>query len=316
MSEAEQLSILAPISITDTLLTSSTVAENNGTADGGAIAYNAATTYGLAARCISTVTHHIYESAQAANTGHDPTDINNRIPATTAWWLDKGPTNKYAMFDGVVSTPTVDASPLTVVLKPGFFNAVVGFGFDADTLTITVKDAPGGNVIYSDFHTLENSLPSDWYDYFFAPYKVQRDYIDYGIDQYLNAEITLTFARTSGNISIGMLAVGDLRPLGETQYGAKVKPKTYSYINVDAFGNNTITHRKSANDLSATAFLAVEDANRVLETITELLDVPCAVIGSTLSQHSGMRVFGLLSGEISYDQPNDCLLTANVQGLI
>lgn len=316
MSEAEQLSILAPITITDALLSSSTVAENDGVADGGAIAYNAATPYALAARCISTTTHRIYESAQAANTGHDPTDINNRVPAATAWWIDVGPTNKYAMFDGVVSTPTVDASPLTVVIEPGFFNAVVGFGFDADTLTITVKDAPGGNVIYSDYNTLENSLPSDYYDYFYAPYKVQRDYIDFGIEQYLLAEVTLTFTHSSGDISVGMLALGDLRPLGETQYGAKVKPKTYSYIKVDEFGNNTIMHRKTANDLSATAYLAVDDANRVLETITELLDVPCAVIGSTLPQHSGMRVFGLLSGEISYDQPNDCLLTATVQGLI
>jgi hypothetical protein len=112
------------------------------------------------------------------------------------------------------------------------------------------------------------------------------------------------------------LSFGDLQELGETQYGAKAKPKTYSYIKVDDFGANTIVRRKSATDMSASAMLSLFEANNVNEIIQSLLDVPCVWMGSDLPEYRGLRVYGLGKGEISYDHPQDCMLTLNVEGLI
>lgn len=306
---SSDLSILAPVSITDAMLTSSSVAEND------YAVYNASTTYALGVRCISTVTHRIYESAQAGNVGKDPTNIANRA-GTSIWWIDVAPTNRWAMFDGIVSTQTSIASTLTVVLRPGVFNAFYLGGIDADTITYSVRDSPGGTVVSTYTGVLEGSAPDDYYEYFFDRFKPMTDFTASGIPEYNAAELTITLTKASGNVKVGILAVGDLRPLGKTQFGVKAKPKTFSYIKVDDAGNNTIKKRKASTDLSATAMLELSDANMVLGTLRSVLDVPCVVICSDRIVHEGLRCFGLVSGEISYDHPTHCQLSLNVQGLI
>jgi hypothetical protein len=303
------LFVLPPIALTDSMFVSSTVVEND------YAAYAAGTTYAVGTRCISTVTHRIYESLRASNTGNDPTAIVNRA-GTAPWWLEVGPTNKWSMFDGVVSTQTTVASPLTVVLRPGQFNAIYLGGLDADMLTVTVKDAPGGNVIYNATITLEGSAPDDYYEHFFDRFKPLRDYIINDLDAFYAAEITLTLTKASGNVKCGILALGDLKPLGSTLYGAKAKPKTYSYIDIDDYGSLTIKRRKATTDVSLSATLRLDEANTVLETIQSVLDVPCAWIGNDLPEYGGLRVFGLGSGELTYDLPRDCKLSLTIQGLI
>jgi len=303
------LSVLAPVTIVDALLTSSTAPETD------YAVWLVGSTYAVGNRVISTVTHRIYESLRASNIGHDPTDILNRT-GTTPWWLDVGPTNRYAMFDGEASTQTVIASPLTVVLHPGAFNSVYLAGLDGDALSITVKDSPGGSTIYTYTGDLEASEPPDYYEYFFDRFQPQTDFLASDIPSYINAELTVSITKVTGSVKCGVLALGDLRPLGLTQYGAKAKPKTYSYIKIDEFGNNVIKRRKSAKDMSASSFVKIEEANLVLDTITELLDVPCVWIGTDIQEYSGLRVYGLGSAELSYDQPQVATLNLTVQGLI
>jgi hypothetical protein len=306
---SEFLSVLVAVDITDAMFISSTAPETDHAA------WSSGTTYTVGQRCISTTTHRIYESLANANVGKDPTDIANRT-GSTVWWQDVDPTNKWAMLDGEVSTQTVLASPLTIVIRPGFFNALYLGGVDAENLSVEVRDAPAGNIIYSFSGALEASMPPDYYEHFFDRFKPQTDFLASGIDQYNDAEVSLTLTSATGTVKLGVIALGDLRPLGKTQYGAKAKPKTYSYIKVDEFGKNKIKRRKAAKDMSLSAWLKLEEANSVLETITSLLDVPCVWIGTGLPEYTGLRVFGLGSGEISYDKPKDCLLTIDVQGLI
>lgn len=273
--------------------------------------YSAGTTYPLAHKVISTTTHRIYESVQAANTGNPLVETG----ATPVWWLDFGPTNKWALLDGEVSTPTTYTSPLTMVLQPGFFNGIGMLGVSGDSLAITVKDAPGGNVIYSYSGTLEGSQIADYYEYCFSPFEPITDFVGDYIAEYSTTEITITI-NGGGTVSVGMLLLGDMTPLGETLYGVRVKPKSYSYVGIDDFGNSTIVRRKKAKDMSVSARLALREANGVVDTINALLDVPCLVIASEAVEHAGMRVFGLVSGEIDYDNPQECLLTMDVKGMI
>lgn len=300
---------MKPVTISDAILTSSTAPEAD------YAAWSASTTYAMGGRCINTTTHRIYESLIAGNLNKDPTDIDNRIGTTPAW-SDVSATNRWKMFDDQVASQTAIASPLTVVLHPGFFNSVGLLGLDAETITVTVKDAPAGNTIYSYTGSLEGSTPFDYYEYFFSPFHPLTDFIVSGIDPYADMQVTITLAKATGNVLCGMLQVGDLVPLGTTQYGAKAKPKTYSYIKINDYGENEIVRRKKAKDLSATAWLKLEDANNVLDTIGSMLDVPCIVICSDWADYSGLRSFGLVSGEISYDHPQDCLLSVSVNGLI
>jgi hypothetical protein len=310
-ASSSTLSVLAPKQITPAMLASSTVAQP---AASGEALWLASTNYAVGAVVSRNTTNKIYVCLVA---GVDATLPENAVSGVAAVprWIEKDATNRWLMFDSRVSTQTVTTSPMTVVLRPSFFNAIAMFGIDATSVSVVVKDAPGGNVIYTYSGALEGSAPGDYYDYFFAEYKPQTDLVLSGIDQYHNAELTVTLT-SGGVIKCGLLAVGDLRPLGSTLYGAKAKPKTYSYIKVDEFGENKIVKRKSAKDMSLSAFVDIAEANNVLYTVTELLDVPCLWIGTNLPQYSGLRVFGLGSGELSYDHAKNCILSINVQGLI
>jgi hypothetical protein len=303
------LSVLAPLEIESANLISSTVPESDYPA------WASGTTYAQGAFCISPATHRVYQSMVAGNVGRDPTDINNQAGAVV-YWLDVGPTNRWAMFDGEVSTQTVVASPLTVVLQPGSFSGLYLAGLDAGAISITVKDAPGGNVVYSYSGQLEDSQPADYDEYFFDRFKPRTDFLAGDIQQYNSAELTLTLSSQGGTVKCGVLAIGDLRSLGRTQRGAKAKPKTFSYISTDAFGKTTIKRRKAAKDMTATAMLDISEANSVTDLIQSLLDVPAVWIGSGLQEYGFLRVFGLGSGEISADGSGYCQLSLNVQGLI
>jgi len=295
------LFVLAQISLTDAMLASSSIAEDDYTP------WAAITTYAVGGRCIKQ--HRIYESLRADNINKDPSDVSNTI-SSSPWWLDVGPTNRWAMFDGQASSQTIGSESITVVLRPGFFNAVyLGFVY-AETMSVVFKDAPGGTIIYSETRTLEGSAPDNYYDHFFGAYQPISGTVISDIPLYSTAEITITLSSVAGEVKCGVMALGDRRPLGVTQRGFKVKPKTYSYIKIDEYGNNQIVRRKSSKDLSATAWVDLDDAASVLDTVTDLLDVPSVWISP------GCNAYGLGSGEMSYDYPQHCLLSINVQGLI
>tara|TARA_R110000772_G_scaffold23646_2_gene63141 strand:+ start:4870 stop:5826 length:957 start_codon:yes stop_codon:yes gene_type:complete len=318
MSEST-LSVLRPVTIDDTTLTSTTEAE----ADHAA--YNPAeVAYALGDRVIVVATHRIYERATAtATAGKDPTDINNRIAdaAGIIWWFDVSATNAWKMFDGEKSSQTVATSPLTIVLEPGFVGALyVGKISNCDTATITMDDAPGGTEVFNEVIALENSDPGDYYEYHFSPFEQQPDFVIDDLPPYNLGEITITFAVTSGSISVGMLQVGDLAPLGETQGRGRPRsrPKSFSYIKIDEFGDNEIIRRKSAKDMDVEAVLELDYANTAESILTEVQDIASLWVASTGSKFAGMRAFGIGKGQITYTSPTQtlCTLSLKVTGLI
>lgn len=307
------LSVLQPISITDAMFISSSVTETDYSA------YNAATTYALGAYCISTTTHRVYQSLIGGNFNHDPTDINNRVTnlENIIYWLDYGPTNKWAALDGKVSTQTIGTSPLTIVISPGFFNCLYLGGLEADTLTVTVRDNTAGNIVYaSGTINLEQSTPTDYYDYFFSPFKPKTKYLISGIEAYYLAEMTIVLTKVTGSVKCGLCATGDLSNLGTTLNGATATPKTYSYIDIDKFGNNTIIKRKAATDMSLTAFLDTTEATSVLQRVQAVLDVPCVWVASECVNYSSLTIFGLGSANLTYVDSSKSELSLTVQGLI
>ena len=304
------LSVLIPVDITGgSVFQSSTATEADYSA------WNSGTTYALGDRCISTTTHKIYESAAASNTNHDPTDINNRV-GTTTWWIEVSPTNRWKMFDGQSSSQTTVASPLTVVLRPGFIGSLYAGNLVGDQAVITVKDSPGGTTVFSETIQLENSFPPDYYEYFFSPFSQQPDLLIDDIPPYYTCEVTFTLTATTGNVSCGMFQVGDLRPIGLSLYGATSEPKTYSYVQIDDFGNNQIIRRNSARDMSVTAIVDLDYANTALDIITSVLDVPSVWTASPVAEYSGLRVFGLGSAKHVYDLPLTGKCDITIKGLI
>ncbi|MGB9107486.1 MAG: hypothetical protein WCC39_02245 [Telluria sp.] len=301
--------MIEPVAITDAMLVSSPLTEND---IDDAPLYNPGTTYAAGARVRRSETHRIYESAGADNVGNTP-ELN--VAGTAAKWIDLGPTNRWAMFDGSIDTASVGGSSMTVVLHPGAVDSIYGV-IDADQLDVSVCDAPGGNVVFTYSASLEMSAPADYDEYFWAPFQPQPDFLITGLDPYYGCEVTITLSKAGGNVQCPGLVLGYYQALGATQKGAKVKPKSYSTIKEDGYGNTRITRRRKSTDLTATAWVDRSEASYVNRIIQRNLDTPAVFIGSDDPADFALRCFGIGSGEVSYDFPQDCQLSLTVSGVI
>jgi hypothetical protein len=302
------LALLKPITITSAMFVSSTVAETD------AAVWSGATTYALYDNTISTVAHRLYESQKASNTNKDPTNINNRV-GSSIWWLDVSATNRWKMFDGQTTEATVGASPMTYVIKPGGINAIYFDGLDADSITVSVKDATGGTVIYSKTEVLEGSLPEDYYEWFFSPFQPIKKKLFADIPTYSNCEVTYTITKASGNISCGAVLMGDLQDIAQTLTEPTVEPGSSSYVGLDAKGNNIVKFRKSGSNLTIKAYAPTDDANRIIDVIASLGDTPCLCVGSKLSKFSGLISYGLVKASITYSSSNISYINLTLNGM-
>lgn len=314
---ADAVSVLAPLLLDDTRIETIRAGGVELPEDSTPV-WRADTSYGPGDRVHVPAVKRVYESLAASNTGKEPTQPANQFSATGAptWWAEVGPTNRAAAFDSKISTATAAASPFEIVLRPGAFNGIAMFGLEADYLNITVTEGDSNAVIYSYSAPLEGSEPADYYEYFFEPFKPQTQFIATNLEPYSTARVSIILTKGSGLARLGMLALGDLRPLGVPLRGASVEPVDYSYVSTDQFGATAITRRNSATGMSIQARMDINDANTVLRTVQDLLSQPVVVIGSRVGGYEALTVFGLLSGRLQYDNHRQPTLSMTVKGLI
>lgn len=302
--------VLVPLTITDAMLTSSTVAEPYS----GETAWVSAGTYIAGDIRIRTTTHRKYLALI------DHTGITILPEDDPTRWKDVGATNRWAMFDARRTTQTTATTAITVVVRPGFFNALDFLLLDGAALELTVKDAPGGAVVFNETRSLDGPY-LDEYDWCWGPFRSQTKQLFSGLLPYPDAEVTITVSAGAGTpVGIGMCALGDLRSLilggwGGTQYGASADPISNSYIKTDDFGDTTIVKRASATNLNLSIILPKSDADYALACLQEVLDMPCAVIATEAEGYAGLNVIGLISGPVSYDGPSHATIKATVKGL-
>lgn len=289
------MNVLIPLTITDAMLTSSTVPEPAA----GETAWVSAGTYVVGDLCIRSTTHRVYRCVQ----GHTGRTALPEVDVT--FWLDVSATLRWSIFDQFVSTPSTGTTSISYVLRPGFFNAVALLGLVGDTLTLSLKDAPGGTVVYNSTNSLVND-PLDWYDWAFGVITQKSMVVVPDLLPYADPELTVTVTGV-GTVKAGMLVVGDYRPLMSplagygVQYGATVQPTTFSYIKTDEFGNTVIKQRGSATDMSVDLVLPTSDASSTLTSVKQVLDVPALWVATASPLYDGLTVFGLGSGRLTYD---------------
>jgi hypothetical protein len=302
------LSVLEPVNITSDMLVSSTVPET-------VLLWDQTKTYAAGELCRSPTTNHVYASGKDGNLNHDPALLENQAGAP-AWWVDKKSSNRWLMFDNQVNTQTVASSPLEVVLRPGPCRDLYLAGMDADAVSISVKDKTGGTVIFEMTQELEASRPGDYDEYFWGGFIPMTELLVNGVDPYYKCEVTVRLTKVTGPVKCGLLAFGEMIPLGQTLADAQVSPRTYSYIDTDSFGNTEIQKRPNVTDMEVTAVLERSEARTVLAAIQRLQAVPCVWSASANPEYAGLRGFGLGSGTITYNGSDRCTLRFTMQGLI
>jgi len=239
-------------------------------------AYNAGTTYALGNT--ASANNRLYESFQAGNVGH----AVPVFPETaTAWWIDVGPTNKWSMLDASSNTQTVQASPLTVVFKPGSRCNTIGItGLSAQSITISATSVFGGGTIFGPVtQDLTIRQVVDGYSYCFEPFGTRPSVVYFDVPPFSDVIFTITISSANGNVKCGSVIVGNFVYLGAVEYGARGDALNFSTVDRDLYGNATLVPRRSVPKTTQTLIADAIYVNKIRSTRTALNAVPALWTG-------------------------------------
>ena len=232
------MKLIRPVTLTDSVLTSSNVPETDFSE------WDSGTTYAVGDKVISTTTHRIYE-ALLGSTGVDPTG-SATDPAT---WLDLGATNRWKAFDQKISDKVSNLNTIEYELtSQSVVDGLVLFNLAATDVNVTVTDSSGAEVYNETVTLTDSSAIVDWYTYFFEPPEelvTELQFLD--LPPYFGSTISITITNVTGtNAEVGQIVFGSLKSLGATNYGTSVTIEDYSRKETDAFGNFIVVERNFA----------------------------------------------------------------------
>ena len=298
------MKVLAPIAVTDSMLTSSTVAET----DHAEWAVDTAYTAGQ--KVIRLTTHRIYE-ALTETTGDTPETSPTK-------WLDIGATNRWKAFDQKVGTATTQTSSIEWVIGPGQTIGSVGLlELVAESVRVRVSDAIDG-LVYDSTQTLTGAITSaDWFAYFFEPVSRRPFALFPDLPSYRDPTITITVSGLAGEtVECGVCLLGTYTEFADAvRYGASAGIVDYSKKTVDDFGNVQITERAFSKRASWQMLVANTDIDKLQRTLASLRATPALYIGS--DRFDATLVYGFYRDfdiTIEYYTHSECSI--ELEGLI
>lgn len=297
--------LIRPVTIDDTNFVSSTVAEPAS----GETLWNAATAYNIGDLAARTTTHKIYRRLVAGTTAANPESD------TTNWEVFKA-TNRWAMFDQEINTQTSGTSPLTVTIAPGICNGLALIELVGSSVTITVTDGAGGPTVYTRTVGLEQSLISDWYQYFFEPFSQRGTLVLTDLPPYSSARITISITGT-GTVKCGGFIVGTLYTLGGTQYGASAGIRDYSKKETDSdTGIVTLVPGRFSKKLRARLQVDSSVVGPIQTLLYGLRAVPVVWIGDDTGANDALTVFGFYRDfELDVAYPTSSYYSLEIEGM-
>lgn len=272
--------------------------------------WSSATTYAIGAT-VSFGTSGTYVSLQNSNLNQNPT-------TATAFWSRTGPTNKMAAFDDQVSSVTTATSDIIFAVTAPSIDTVALLNVTAGKTSVAVSDASSKNLVYHNSQQLTGAESVDWFGYFFYDTDTVRNmsvYMDIPILS--NALITVKVSGT-GTLSIGNFVTGEMKVLGNTQYGVSAGIIDYSRKDIDEFGNVSFVKRNFSKRINASVSLTNANLNKVQRILYQLRATPVLWLASTDIQfEEPLIIYGFyrdFSTEISY--PTHSLCNLQIEGLI
>lgn len=299
------MKIIRPYSVVDTTLTVCNVPETD------YAAYNAATTYAAGTMVIiaGANVHKIFESLQAGNTGHDPI-------SSPTWWLDRGATNRWKMFDTLVNSQTEYAGNITFSLKiTGRLNSIALLNIYAASVRVVATTVAEGTVFDRTIDMRSDLGTVDWWSWFFEAPEWDVDAVITDLPMYSDMTLSVTLTSIGGVARCGACIVGLSKDLGDTQYGASVGIQDYSVKTVDTWGNYSILERAYSKRASFTVNANNNTIDRLQSILAGYRAVPILYIGS--EEFGSTAVLGFykdFSVSIAYCSFSVC--TIEIEGLI
>jgi hypothetical protein len=300
---AQPFTIVKPIVVNDANFVSSSLTE----ADHAEWAVG--TTYALGDRVIITTGQHkIYESLEAGNVGNSP-------PTSPTKWVEVAPTNRWAVFDQSGGTVSSGTSPMQWVVTTGRVDSVAVLEIaDANTVQVIGNSTAEGEV-YNETYVLEdNTVVSNWFEYFFSEIRKESEVIATDIPQYQDLSITVII-EGAGTVKAGTVIFGNSSQIGATQYGARSGIIDYSRKEVDQFGRATLVKRKFSKRMDVSLVIDNGIVDSVQRLLSDLRAEPVLYIAAK-DNFELLTVFGFYRDftiDIAYQEQSFC--TLEIEGL-
>lgn len=262
-------------------------------------------------------THRVYKCAVAGSSTVSP-------ELDPARWTDMRPTNRWAPFDIYTNTAASAVVDITYVLASRFCNTLMLRGLVGKQVDLSIKDAPGGSIIYPLTSFLLQQPSSGYWDYAFGDRKKKNALNITNLPIRSNAEITITIkASASEARAVGLINRGKLKALhgfgydfGGVETGATADPKTYTYRKVNDDGSVTTKLRGSSKDLSLNVVMDGRQADQAVQDLENLLGKPVGVIASLKDGFAGLSAFGfIVKGPVTY-KGRIATCPVNVEGTV
>lgn len=296
--------VIKSVVTTDTILTSSNIPEDEYPA------WVSGTSYTALEKVIYQ--HKIYQRI-VTGAGTTPPDLDQIN------WLDAGYTNRYRMFDNIISSVSSRTGGIEFTLTPNqVINGIALLNVNASTVRVVMND-PIEGVVYDRTKELRSSSNViDYYSYFFAPLINLGD-LDTAIFLDLpnkpTATITVYVSSGVGLVEVGEVVYGVQSIVGRTNYGTAIGITSYSRKDTDEFGKVTVIKRK--NSKYADYDIDIDNTNLafVQRLFQDIDSVPCVFIGNPEMEE--LIVYGFykdFKATISFPTVSKC--TLRVEGLV
>lgn len=296
--------VIVPKTIDDSNFVSSTLSEADNPV------WNSSTTYGLGDRVIITTGQHkIYECVS--------TNVNQNPSTSPIYWVEVGPTNRWAMFDQSGGTYSYSSGA----------NIVVSFTMDRATsislIELTARSvriqatAPGYPNYYDQTYNLgDRAIIANWYDYFTADSFLATELIVTDIPAIPSTTFTITIENNGNPLQVGNFIVGQALELGKTQYGAKIGIVDYSKKEVNEFGKATLVKRTFSKKMDVSLTVENEIVDAVAQRLSYLRATPCLWVGADGAFES-LTVYGFYRDfSIEIPRPTNSLCSLQIEGLV
>jgi len=302
------MKFIKPTPIAGAAFVSSTVPETDHAEWSGLV------TYALGERRIDLTTHRIYESVQASNLNHDPT-----TDTLSEWWLDIGPTNRWAMFDAIVGTVTTAAAGagdavIEVAIQPGIVGSLALLDINAATVRVQMVD--GATTVYDQTYTLADAAGVfDGYSYFFEPIVRQTALIVEDLPPYSAGVITVTLTEPT-TAECGTLVVGNTVHLGDTHYGANVSIVDYSRKGADDFGMVSVIERAYSKRIESECLIDNARMDYITRALAQVRATPCVWVFDNGLGYDSLIAYGYYRDwRVGIRYPAYSLVNMTIEGL-
>ena len=197
------------------------------------------------------------------------------------WWIDAGPSNRAATFDGQITSASVGVDEIRITVAPGLIDTIGIIGITAATVQCTVRDGLGGTIVYDETRGMTGNIIADWWDFIYSDMSFpRRKTVFEGIPPYTSTHVTLTFKNES-EVRIGTAVIGQSKNLGlGAQYGAAISIVDLSKTERDEFGELRFMQGNYYERLDITVPIQALEFNRIHLELIDLRGTPWFLIAA------------------------------------